>query len=94
MKIDAKHIAKLAKLEVSEVEESKLEKQLSEILNYINRLNEVDTNEIQPTSQTTDLINVTRNDDESQPSLSQEEALQNTNSKHNGLFKVKAVFEE
>ncbi len=90
MKINIKHIAKLANLHISDEEGKKFEKQLSEILNYVNQLNSVDTKNVEITSQITDLENVTR-EDKTSPSLSQEEALSNTKSKHNGLFKVKKV---
>ena len=90
MKINVKHVAKLANLPLSEDEEKKFEKQLSDILTYVEQLNSVDTKEIEITSQITGLENVTR-EDRASPSLSQDEALSNTKSKHNGLFKVKKV---
>ena len=92
MKINVPHIAKLANLNLKKEEEAKFEKQLSEILSYFEKLEEVDTKDVQPTSQVTGLENVTK-EDETKPSLSQDEALSNTKSKHNGLFKVKAVLE-
>lgn len=93
MKINVSHVAKLANLSLTKEEKEKFEQQLSSILSYIEKLNEVDTSAIEPTSQVTGLENVTR-EDEPKPSLSQEEVLSNTSSKHNGLFKVKAIFEE
>jgi len=93
MKIDVKHVAKLANLPLKKDEIKKYENQLSQILEYIEKLTKVNTDNIKETSQTTGLENVTKKDLAS-PSLSQEEALANTKSKHNGLFKVKAIFEE
>ena len=92
MKIDVAHVAKLANLPLSKEEEKKFESQLSSVLEYVSKLNEIDTKSIEPTSQVTGLENVTREDQPS-PSLSQEEALSNTKSKHNGLFKVKAILD-
>lgn len=92
MKIDVKHVAKLANLPLEEDEIKKLGSQLEETLNYIEQLNEVDTKNIKPTSQVTGLVNVTREDIPSQ-SLSQEQALSNTEEKHNGLFKVKGILD-
>lgn len=92
MKINVPHVAKLANLPVKPGEEKKFEKQLSDILTYIEKLKEVDTKSVETTSQVTGLENVTR-EDETSPSLSQEEALLNTKSKQNGLFKVKAILE-
>jgi len=103
MKIDVCHVAKLANLPLKDEEKEKFEKQLSEILSYVEKLKEVDTKNVETTSQVTGLENITR-EDETSPSLTQEEALSNTplrqdstgqaKSKHNGLFKVKAVLEE
>lgn len=93
MKIDVTHVAKLANLPLKLEEKEKFEKQLSEILSYIEKLKKVDTENVEITSQVTGLENVTR-EDEAAPSLSQEEALSNSKSKHNGLFKVKAILTE
>lgn len=90
MKINVKHVAQLANLPLSVDEEKKFEGQLEETLTYIEGLNEINTKNIEPTDQVTGLENVLR-DDETKPSLSQEEALSNAKSKHNGLFKVKKV---
>ena len=93
MKIDVLHIAKLANLPLKKEEIEKYEKQLSSILEYIEKLQKVNTDNVKETSQVTNLENVTR-DDITTPSLSQEEALSNTNNKQNGLFKVKAILEQ
>ena len=90
MKIDVVHVAKLANLPLKPAEEKKFEKQLSDILSYVEKLREVDTKNVETTSQVTGLENVTR-EDNATPSLTQEEALSNTKSQHNGLFKVKAI---
>lgn len=93
MKINISHIAKLANLSLLPNEKSKLEKQLEETIDYVNELNNVDTKNVEPTSQVTGLENVTRQDI-AKPSLSQDQALANAKSKHNGFFKVKAIFNE
>ena len=103
MKINVFHIAKLANLPLTDEENQKFEKQLKETLEYIENLKEVDTKNVEPTSQVTGLENVTR-EDLAAPSLSQEEALSNSKpaspitsqrgSIHNGFIKVKAIFDE
>jgi aspartyl-tRNA(Asn)/glutamyl-tRNA(Gln) amidotransferase subunit C len=93
MKIDVKKIAKLASLTLTAEEEIKFEKQLSDILQYVEKLNEVDVTNVEPTSQITGLENITRNDDFTSEMLTQEQALSGTSSKHNGMFKVKALLE-
>lgn len=90
MKFDVNHVAKLANLTLSDEEKTKFEKQLEETIEYIKGLDEVDTNDIDPTSQVTGLENVTR-EDEIKPSLTQEQALSNSKSTHNGFFKVKGI---
>lgn len=92
MKINVSHVAKLANLPLKSEEEKKFEKQLSDILSYVEKLKEVDTKNVEATSQVTGLENITR-EDEATASLSQEEALSNSESSHNGLFKVKAILD-
>lgn len=93
MKIDVAHVAKLANLTLNKEELKKFEKQLSETLDYVSQLEEIDTKDVESTSQVTGLKNVTRKD-RVIPSLSQEEVLSNTKSKHNGFFKVPAILED
>lgn len=93
MKINVPHVAKLANLDLKEEEIIKFEKQLAEILEFVNKLQEADTKTIEPTSQVTNIENVSREDD-TKPSLPQDEVLSNTKSKHNGMFKTKGIFEE
>jgi len=92
MKIDITHVAKLANLQLNSQEKEKFEKQLSETLTYVGKLNSIDTKGVEPTSQVTGLENVIR-EDQIKPSLTQEKALSNTFSEHNGMFKVKAILE-
>lgn len=90
MKIDVGHVAKLANLQLKEKEKERFEKQLSSVLDYINKLQEIDTKNVKPTSQVTGLENIFR-EDKVKPCLSQKEVLANAKSKHNGMFKVKAI---
>lgn len=92
MKIDILHIAKLANLTIDKNEIKLFENQLSSILLYIDKLKEVKTENVKETSQVTNLENILR-DDQTKPSLSQKEALSGSKNTHNGLFKIKAIFE-
>ncbi len=92
MKFDVSRVAKLANLILSPQEQKKFEKQLEETVKHIKSLKEVNTNGFEPTSQVTGLENVLR-EDEVRPSLSQEEALSNAKSVHNGFFKVKGILQ-
>lgn len=88
-----KKIAKLSSLELSGEELAKIEDQLNETLEFIEQLNQINTEKTEATHSVTGLKNVTRSDD-TLPSLKQDQALQNTNLKQDGYFKVKAIFEE
>ncbi len=89
---ETRHIAKLANLPLTDKEIEKFRSQLSEILNYIGQLSEVETKNVEPTSQVTGMENVFRQD-KAKSSLSQDEALSGAKNNHKGFFKVKAVFE-
>lgn len=93
MKIDIKHVAKLANLTIDPKDEPKFEKQLNEILGYVDKLSEVDTKGVEITSQVTGLENVTR-EDVSAESLTAEEALSGAKKTKNGAFEVPAILEE
>jgi len=58
-----KHIAKLARISLTEAEVKKFSAQLSGILDYVAILNEIDTQNVEPTSQVTGLENVMREDE-------------------------------
>lgn len=94
MKIDVKHIAQLANLPLKDSEIPKFEKQLSDIVGYIEKLNALDTSSVESTAQVTGLSNVLREDGETIPCLSQDDALSNAKAKHNGLFMVEQILEE
>lgn len=90
-KNDVKHVADLSNLVLTDEEIAKFTPQLDKIIGFVAKLSEVDTSNIEPTSQTTGLTNVLREDIvKSENSLTQEEALSNTDG-HNGFFKVKAI---
>lgn len=89
------HIAKLANLKITEKEISKFQKQLSSVIEYVSELDKVDTTNTKPTSQTTGLLDVKREDLVNQnDSLSLEDTLSGTENTHNGYFKVSAILEE
>jgi aspartyl-tRNA(Asn)/glutamyl-tRNA(Gln) amidotransferase subunit C len=90
--IDVKYVAHLARLALTPEEEQKIGHQLGNILGYIEKLKEVDVSGVEPTAHAFPLVNVTR-PDETQPSLSNEEALRNAPAKANGLFIVPKIVE-
>ena len=88
---EIKHVAILASLPLKEAELKKFSSQLSEVIDYnMSLLDKVDIKNTEPTAHVTGASNIQR-PDETEPGLSQEEALQNSKSVHNGFFKVKAI---
>lgn len=85
---EIKHIAKLSRIGLSDKEQEAFKSQLSAILDFVSKLQEIDTQRINPLSQTTGLKNVFR-EDEILPSLLREDVLKNAPESHNGYFKVK-----
>lgn len=92
-KADVLHVAKLANLDLTEVEIKKFLAQLSSIIEHVSELNKVDTTNIEPTSQTTGLENVFREDEIKLSSLDQDAALSGTDDTYNAFFKVPAILE-
>jgi aspartyl-tRNA(Asn)/glutamyl-tRNA(Gln) amidotransferase subunit C len=90
---EVQHVAHLARLRLSDDELEKMRTDLSGILDYIDMLKEVDVSDVAPTAQVTDLFNVMR-DDEVQPSLPREDVLANAPDQRDGMFRVKAIFDE
>lgn len=91
-KAEVLHVAELSNLKLTDVEIKKFTPQLSKIIEFVATLSEVDTENIKPTSQTTGLVNVTREDKViGENILGQEEALSGTDNFQNGMIKVPAI---
>ncbi|HLE48678.1 MAG TPA: Asp-tRNA(Asn)/Glu-tRNA(Gln) amidotransferase subunit GatC [Patescibacteria group bacterium] len=90
--INIEHVAKLSKLNLNASEIKIFTKQLGEVINYINELAEIDTESVEPTSQTTGLINKKRKDIR-RPSLTQNDAISQSGNVYNGYFKVGMILE-
>lgn len=88
------HVAKLAKLTLTPKEITKFQNQLSKIVDYISQLSEVDTSNLEPSSQTTGLENVSRVDEIKLNGFTVQEALSGTEQTHNGYFIVDAVLDK
>lgn len=94
-KADVLHVAKLANLTLTEEEIDKFLNQLSSIVDYVSELEKVDTAGVDPTSQTTGLLNVKR-EDQTNPNqtLSVDKATSGTKKIYNNLFVVDAILKE
>lgn len=90
---ETEHVARLARMQLAPAELEKMRAQLSNILEYIEMLQELDVSNVVPTAQVTDLTNVLR-EDAIRDSLAREDALANAPAQAEGMFRVKAIFEE
>jgi aspartyl-tRNA(Asn)/glutamyl-tRNA(Gln) amidotransferase subunit C len=90
---EVEHVARLARLRLSPDELEKMRAQLSNILEHIAMLTEIDVSDVPPTAQVTDLLNILRAD-ETRPSLPREDVLANAPDQLEGMFRVKAIFDE
>ncbi|MBX0330444.1 Asp-tRNA(Asn)/Glu-tRNA(Gln) amidotransferase subunit GatC [Oscillochloris sp. ZM17-4] len=90
---EVEHVARLARLRLNAEELEQMRGQLSDILDYIAMLQEVDVTGVPATSQVTGLVSVTRPDAVT-GKLTTEQALANAPDTQDGMFRVRAVFEE
>ena len=90
---EVQKVARLARIRLNPEEQERMRSQLSNILDYIALLQEVDVSGVAPTAQVTDLTSVLR-PDKLRPSLPPERVLANAPDQRDGMFRVKAVFEE
>lgn len=92
---DVLRVAKLANVSLTESEVETFTPQLSAIVTYIEELSECDTEGVEPTSQTTGLVDVFREDKIDTPhQFTNEAALSGTENTHNGFIVAPYVFEE
>lgn len=89
---DILHISRLSRLGLSEEEIEKAGKELSDLLGHFEVLQKVDTENVPPTAQSIDLVNVMK-EDEVKDSMPREDVLLNAPCKEGNYIKVKAVLE-
>lgn len=87
------HVARLARLRLSPEELEQMRGQLSDILDYIAMLQEVDVSGIPTTAQVTGLTSVLR-PDAVLGQITTAQALSNAPDAQDGMFRVRAVFDE
>lgn len=92
---EVRYIAGLSNLELSDDEVAKYRADLEEILTYVDKLNELDTSDVEPMAQVIyeGSETATFREDETRPSLEQEEALDCAPESGAGHFKVPKVIE-
>ncbi len=70
-----KHVAKLARIDLNDEEIKKFSQQLSKVFDHIETLSEVNTENVEPTSQVTGLENVMREDEVKEPQAKPKDLL-------------------
>ncbi|HDQ22503.1 MAG TPA: Asp-tRNA(Asn)/Glu-tRNA(Gln) amidotransferase subunit GatC [Candidatus Uhrbacteria bacterium] len=90
-KAEVEKIAKLSRLELTEEEKDQYAGQLSDVLAYFEKLKEVNTENVEITSQVTGLENVYRNDKINQCDC-QKELVKQAAETEEDLIKTRSVF--
>ena len=88
-----KHIAKLARIGLTDADIDIFAEQLSQILEQFEVLSELETEDIEPTSNAGELQTVMR-EDKGEGSLDPGEVLRNAPRQEDDFIRVKAVLEE
>jgi aspartyl-tRNA(Asn)/glutamyl-tRNA(Gln) amidotransferase subunit C len=88
-----KHVAYLVRLGIQEEEAQAFSHQFASIIDYFQLLNEVDTEDVQPACETSNIRSVMR-PDEVLPSMSREDFLKNVSHRNGDFVQVPQVFGE
>lgn len=88
---DVLKLARLARLDLTEEEIGAYRRELSAVLEYVAQLQEADTEGLEPTTQVTDLKNVTREDVIIDYGVSPKDLLALAPAKQDGQIKVKRM---
>lgn len=89
-KEEIQHIAKLARLGISEEEKEQYAKDLARILDYFKKLERVDTEDVTPIAQITNLRNIVRQD-KGIDFKDKEIILRNSPEQKDNFIKVKSI---
>lgn len=92
-KDDVLKLARLSRLELTDEEVTHFAEEISAILQYVEQLQTAKLEGLEPTSQVTGLVNVTRPDEVKNYGTSPAELLKNAPAIENGQIKVKRVIE-
>lgn len=92
-KQEVEKVAKLARLAMTEVETAAFSQQLNQIVAYVQKLKTFSTEGVEPTSTVLGQTNVFR-PDQTEPSLSHEQALSNAPDAEAHCFRVPKIIQE
>jgi aspartyl-tRNA(Asn)/glutamyl-tRNA(Gln) amidotransferase subunit C len=88
---DVLKLAQLARLDLADDEVETFKNELDEILQYVEMLDNVDVSGLEPTSQVTGLVNVTRDDTVKNYGYTPDDLLKNVPERQDDLIKVKRM---
>lgn len=88
---DVRHLAQLSSLQLNDDEVNSLRQDIAGILTYVQQLGELDTTNVQPTYQVTDLENVWREDEVTEDVVTRERLLALAPESANNQVKVPKV---
>jgi aspartyl-tRNA(Asn)/glutamyl-tRNA(Gln) amidotransferase subunit C len=88
---DVLKLAQLARLDITEAEASEFETELNDILKYVEQLQTIDISGLEPTSQVTGLVNVTRTDEVKSYGYEPKDLLKNVPHVEHDQIKVKRM---
>ena len=89
---EVSHLALLCRIAMSDDDVESMRDQMSNILDNIDVLNQVDTDGVEPTGHSVDLVSVMR-DDVVAPSTDREDALSNAPRREGDFIRVRAALE-
>jgi aspartyl-tRNA(Asn)/glutamyl-tRNA(Gln) amidotransferase subunit C len=88
------HLLKLARLKVKPAEAAALAEDLERIVEYVGQLGSVDTSRVEPMAGGTDLVNISRADEERIDSFKEENLLlESAPQREDNYFKVPRILE-
>ena len=90
---EVRRVAKLARIKLSPTEEELFTKQLGPVVDYFEVLNKIDTSQVKPSFQITELKNVFR-EDQVLKSFSQSKAISTAPKTSNGFIVTKASIDK
>lgn len=88
---DVRHLALLSSLQLNDTEVNGLQQDIAGILSYVEQLGELDTANVQPTYQVTDLENIWREDEVVEDEITREQLLALAPQAANNQVKVPKV---
>ncbi|MDX1765639.1 MAG: Asp-tRNA(Asn)/Glu-tRNA(Gln) amidotransferase subunit GatC [Candidatus Saccharimonadales bacterium] len=88
---EIRRLASLSKIQLSDDEVEQYRKEFEKILGYVSQLQSADTEGVEPTSQVTGLVNVTRPDEIKDYGVTKQQLLDLAPDQEDGYIKVRRV---